>query len=289
MFKDSAHKDHGFALLSALVGLAILLVLVSSMVAISQFGVARSRADLERSQADAFADAVLIRAMLALQDARQDERPRVDGVPTNLTVFGIPVRLIVEDEFGKIDLNAAPPLLLSRLFQTTGLSAVRSDALAAQVDAWRNNEQPSAAPSTLLAQPAKRRIFNLANELLLVDRIDQHMFVEIEPALTVYSGQDHVDQAVAPERALMASLAISADQARLMIEQRSAGDSSGALSVVRNGKVLPGIDQRGWPYHIRAAFVVGSQGYCLDAIIRPTGIAGRGYVVIRWNFAPGVL
>lgn len=289
MFKDSTNRDEGFALLSALVGLAILLVLVSSMVAISQFGVARSRADLERSQADAFADAVLIRAMLALQDARQDERPRVDGVPTNLTVFGIPVRLIVEDEFGKIDLNAAPPLLLSRLFQTTGLSAVRSDALAAQVDAWRNNEQPSAAPSALLGQLAKRRIFSLTKELLLVEGVDQHMFAAIESALTVYSGQDHVDQAVAPERALMASLAISADQAQLMIDQRSAGDSSGALSVIRNGKVLLGVDQRGWPYHIRAAFMVGSQGYCLDAIVRPTGTVGGGYVVMRWDFSPGVL
>lgn len=285
MLKPSADRERGFALLSAIIGLGILLVLVSSLVAISQIGLARSNSDLDRSQADAFSDAVLLRAILALESDSLDARPRVDGVDSTINVLDATVNVKIEDEFGKIDLNAASPLLLSRLFQTAGLDAVKSDEMAEEVEKWRERNTSAHGAGQFDGQLPNRRIFRLVNELMLVPGMDQKTFAAIEPALTVYSGQDHIDQAVAPYQALMASLNLDHEQALRLAEERTTEISPAIVSSVRDGRILPGVDQRGWPFRIRSAFAIASHRYCLDAVIRPTDSSGAGLLIMRKDFS----
>ncbi len=269
----------GYALISAIWARGILMVLAAGMVAISGFGVGQTRAALERGQAQAFADAILAQTVLALQDARQNARPRVDGVPFAETVLGRPVTVVVWDEFGKLDLNAAPVSLFSGLFQSVGKSEAEADVLAAAVENWRaGNAGANGAP--------RRRIFRRTNELLRIPGITPEMFNRIAPGLTVQSGQEQPDRAVAPYETLLALPGITPAAARRMLADRTnVATSPAAMSVFVDGQVALGVDQRGWPFAITCRFRYGQGFYRLDAVIRQTGAPMPPFLVSEKHFA----
>src|SRR5262245_31425353 len=113
--------ERGFALISVLWAISILSLIAASILSTASLSYMMERNSLRRAEAAHIADFAIDRAILALLDARPDQRWRVDGVPRLLTLFGTRVELVVQDQLGLIDLNQADTSLLTRLFQSAGL------------------------------------------------------------------------------------------------------------------------------------------------------------------------
>src|SRR5690348_5865700 len=81
------------------------------------------RNEYETARARTAADAAISLGVLALVDKSPATQWVADGRPYTLTFDGTTVRVTVQDEDGKIDLNAAPLELLAGLFETLGIDA----------------------------------------------------------------------------------------------------------------------------------------------------------------------
>ena len=162
--------------------------------------------------------------------------PFLDGWRTDGTVYlwsfgGGQVWLSVQDEDGRIDLNAAPDALLQGLFASAGLDP---DAAAAMVDAIADFRDPDDLHRLQGAEDrdyaeaglpwgAKDAPFEAVEELQQVLGMTREIYERVAPALTVYSGRRGIDPQVAPREALMALQGIGPEQVEAFLADRAAG------------------------------------------------------------------
>lgn len=157
-----------------------------------------------------------------------------DGGTRSMELDGISVDVALFDEQGKIDLNEADPQLLVGLFESVGLD---EKAALAQVDAildWRDEDDllhPDGAEEEQylaagLRAPANRP-FERLEELRRVLGIDEALYQQVLPALTLYSNKAEVNPLVAPREVLLALPGISADSIDRFIEERRRNYESG--------------------------------------------------------------
>ncbi|HEX9490856.1 MAG TPA: hypothetical protein VF930_11250, partial [Stellaceae bacterium] len=118
------------------------------------------------------------------------------------------IRVSVQDEGGKIDLNAAPLELLSGLLRAVGLGPADAFRLAQTIDEWRQAQQQADAP------PAGRRgasraafrrqatTFRVIEDLRLVPGVTRDIYDRVAPFVTVYSGVADIDPLTAPPQVL---------------------------------------------------------------------------------------
>src|SRR5690606_18402976 len=87
---------------------------------------------------DQAARAGLEYALLRLGDADPETRWVPDGRSYDWDFNGVPVRVRVVDESGKMDLNAADQLLLASLMVVLGAEPAQAEGLAAAIADWRD-------------------------------------------------------------------------------------------------------------------------------------------------------
>ncbi len=169
-----------------------------------------------------------------------------DGSVRSLELDGLVVEVALFDEQGKIDLNEADPQLLVGLFESVGLD--ERSALA-QVDAildWRDEDSLVRAQGAEeeqylaagLLPPANRR-FERLEELRRVLGIDETLYQQVAPALTIYSNKAEVNPLVAPREVLLALPGISAERIDDFIEERRRNYERG-----ERPPLLSGVDPR---------------------------------------------
>ena len=129
--------------------------------------------DWNAARAGSIADQAVSRAILSLLDDRAENQPRIDGVPAPLSIDGVQLRLWIQDESGKINLNFATKELLQSLFVSASMERNDAEGLADRIVARRTPAGPSIA-------------FRSVDELLAVPGVTRAFFARIEPALTVY-------------------------------------------------------------------------------------------------------
>src|SRR5262245_18846773 len=88
-------------------GVALLASLVLSLLSAGSLSHHLVRHGLEAAHGEALAEAAVARAVLGLLDRRAERRWRVDGVAHDLAFAGATMRIAVQDELGRIDLNQA--------------------------------------------------------------------------------------------------------------------------------------------------------------------------------------
>ena len=178
----------------------------------------RSEAQIARNlisaaQARALADAGVQKAWLELLKPPTDlQRWQANGVAHEFRMGDAILRVTIQDEAGKIDLNMAPDALLKGLFKSVGLS---DDANAALVDAvvdWRDAdklkrlhgaEEDDYRAAGKSYVPSNRP-FETVDELQRVLGMSPDLYRKLAPALTVYSRLAGVTTAVAPRAVLLA-------------------------------------------------------------------------------------
>lgn len=134
-----------------------------------------------------------------------------DGSRRALEFEGFQIEAAIQDEFGKLDLNRANPILLQGLFLAVGLEQQEAVALVDAIRDWSDPDElrrPNGAErdeylAVGLAEPANRP-FGRLDELLLVLGMNRELYDKVYPALTLYSGQSQVNPVVAPRLVLLA-------------------------------------------------------------------------------------
>lgn len=206
-------RQGGVALVLVLWVITLLAVIAGNF-AYSMRGEAQiARNLMSAAQAQAQADAGVQIAWFELMKPSTDAlRWRGDAVVHEYAAQGAMVRVSIQDESGKIDLNAAPEALLQGLFRSVGLSEESSAALSDAVQDWKDTDKLRrlhGAEDHEYSVTGKRSMpsnapFKTVDELRGVLGMTPELYRKLAPSLTIYSGQGSVNVKVAPRDVLMA-------------------------------------------------------------------------------------
>jgi general secretion pathway protein K len=182
---------------------------------------------------DALADAAVNLAVLALLDPRADSPRLMNAVDQKIDLGGASIRIRIQDELGKIDLNQTDGSTLVKLFQSAGIDPTAAEALVDKVLDWResnpfkrvNGAKADEYRAVGYDYLPRNGPFQSVDELTLVMGMTRDLYKRVEPALTVYSGRQFVDpQFATPE--VLAALPSIADA-----HAAAAGQSTGSATV----------------------------------------------------------
>ena len=227
-------------LVSVLWGLALLAAIATSFLSSGSTSYRLARNALDAIEVDVAAEAAVNRVVLSLLDPRPEMQWRSDGVPRDFDFAGTRMRIWVQDELGRIDLNNADGSLLIGLFQSVGLDALAAGALVDKILDWRDSsslkrlngaKDPEYRAAGFPYRP-RNGPFQHVDELLLVMGMTPELFARVEPALTVYSGRPSVDPRVATPEALRALPTMDAQKVAALVAARSAQPTVAALSPI---------------------------------------------------------
>lgn len=204
-------REHGFVLIAVLWGLALVTLLMSAAMTQSRQS-AMIAANL-RNAAEARLMANGMVRLLAFKLAQRRGRPEATAEPTSdgrIRICAIATAtawVSIQDVSGLVDLNAAPPALLQRLFEGLGEPPESAAALSAAIIDFRDADEtaspygaeaPEYAAAGLKHGP-KNAPFDVVGELDQVLGMRRDLFEAARPLVTVQSRFPGLDPTVAPE------------------------------------------------------------------------------------------
>jgi len=205
--------QNGVALVLVLWVITLMAVIAGNF-AFSMRGEAQiSRNLLSTAQAQALADAGAQRAWFELFKSPTDVRRwQANGLVYESMLDGATLRVSIQNEAGKIDLNTASDALLLGLFRSVGMAEEESVALLDAVLDWRDADKLKrlhGAEEDDYRAAGKNYVptnapFETVDELQRVLGMTPELYRKLAPALTVYSRQPGVSTAVAPPEVLRA-------------------------------------------------------------------------------------
>ncbi len=149
----------------------------------------------------------------------ENERPRrADGSIYAFALAEGEVRVSVQNEGGRIDLNGAPDELLQALFVSAGLEERSAARLTEAIEDFRDtNDERRAAGGAEdqdyfdagFSYGAKDAPFQAVEELQRVVGMTPELYARVAPALTVHSEEDVIDFRRAPREVLAAVAALT--------------------------------------------------------------------------------
>ena len=204
--------SRGVALLLTIWALALLAVLALGLTANVRTGAGIERDQVALAQARALADAGFWQGLAEMLDPNAAAALPCDGTPYAMTIDGQTTIVSIQDEAGKVDLNAASADQLERLFRAAGMDQQTAASLARNIDRYRaraaaEGRRPQdadfhgSAPARAYA-PA----FLSPQELRLVDGMTPGAYARILPLVTVYNGDWRINP-LAASRTVLLSLA----------------------------------------------------------------------------------
>lgn len=272
-----------------------LLSVIAGNFAFSMRGEAQiARNLLSTAQAQAQADAGIYRAWYELmKPPTESNRWTGDGTPHELALVDGVLRVSIQDESGKIDLNTASEVLLVGLFRSVGVTQEGAVALADSVQDWRDADKlrrlNGAEQAEYLAAgkdySPSNVPFETVDELQRVLGMTPQVFRLLEPALTVYSRQPGVNTAVAQRPALLAIPGVSpemvaqflAQRESLFAQQQAAPVFAGAGAFASGPPGLPVV-----AVHSEVKMADGTV-FVRKAVARITRDPKRPVVVLAWG------
>lgn len=275
---DSRHdRERGIALVAVLWILALLSVLVLGFVAEARTNLRLTRNDRESAEARSIADAGVTLAILGAFDPAAATQWRGDGSIHRLRYDHGTIRARIEDEDGKLDVNAAPVSALQSLFQTLG--AARADRIAAAIDTQRHATMAAARAANDGAPP--RPAFASLDDLRGLPGMTPTLYARLPDFVTVYSGQGSVNPQTAPAEVLQSLPGADPAQIRADLAARQPTSAPGATAAP--GPQLASGSQL-------TVFTVVSEGRTRDgvvftrrAVVKLTGTPDAPYRFLAWQ------
>ncbi len=288
--KQPGRFQAGIALISVLWVLALLTIVASALSFSVRSEAKFARNVISNAQARHAAEGGIYLGLERL--LARSMLPRPDYAAYEFAVGEASVSVVVADEAGKIDLNAAPPELLDGLLRIAGVEAwQRTDIVDAILD-WRDADEATringaedheyqAAGKTYGAKDAP---FDSVDELKLVLGMSPQLFRKIRPALTVYSRQRGINPAAASRLVLLAVPGMGADTVDAYLQLRRESGASGL------SPPPPSIDGRyragatGAIYTIRSrARLAGDIVTELAATVALRGVGEPAFSILSWD------
>jgi general secretion pathway protein K len=271
MVRGEGESESGIAIVAALWAAAILAIMTLSVMQIvrADARVGRGRGDV--AELSAVADAGVNIAILSLLSPRASQPP-VNGVPFTIPFAGYSVRVSVQDEAGKIDLNMVNAATLRALLADAGMETGPAIDVANKILALRGvtpDGQGARAPSGQRLQSVEA--------LQSVPGITAEVYRRMAPLVTVYSQTSWIDPAFSNLGVLNVYRTIdpNAQTAWLRKEEERAG--------LRAADPSPGV-ALGHAFTV-VAEVTGTAGAraVRTATIRLTGQKQQPLLIYAWN------
>jgi general secretion pathway protein K len=228
----SAGSNRGIALISVLWITGLLAVMAASFASSSRTEARLAHNHEESAKAEALADAAVHRAVFGLLDFDPDTAWRAGQAAYSFALGEGDVQVWIEDEDGKIDLNAAPLELLAGLFLALQLPEEQARLLADRIGDFRDDDsdpEPLGAEDDAyfgagLAQGAADRPLATESELLRVLGMTQTLYEQVRPYVTVYSGAEGIDPTRASRAVLQALPGIPPELVEALLTASAAVD-----------------------------------------------------------------
>lgn len=201
--------DRGFALLVVISTVGLMALLVAAFSLSVRTELRSTAAAVENAKAEALADGGASLAILNIIAVRSQSgtvsRFPPDGSPVFCAMSGGVLRVTVEDESARIDLNTANDRLLRAALLGLGLSETNVTALADAVIDFRdpddhrraNGAETAEYNAAGLLHGPKNAPFARAEELAQVLGFDSATLNKLLPFTTVHSGQSGLDATLA--------------------------------------------------------------------------------------------
>ena len=297
-FPASRRRTAGVAFVLVLWVIAMMSVLLGSFALVARTEGLQSRHLFDTTTARYAAEAGLNLAAYGLSKSDPQQKWVADGRPYTIMFDGVEVEISITDDSGKIDINAADSASLKNLFVGQGIEEIQAEELADAIVDWRDPDDLTSLHgaerddyrSVGLPYSPRNAPFETISEIQQVFGMSYDLYVEIEPAITMFSGRSMPSAAYAPLEALMAIPGMTPEQAQLLIEQRQLL-APGQLGQGMSGLLMPDgtpvmADGGGLTYSVKSrATLPNGASTMLDATIRLGGMnsAGRPFVVLRWR------
>lgn len=253
------HRSAGVALLSVLVVIALLAVLASATAVRVRSEMQLAANLVAAAQARSAAEAGVQIALHRLVESGAS-RWQADGAVHEIRLGEALIRLVLEDEAGKVDLNHAPQRVLEKLL--------------------------TAELAERIVERRKDAAFETLDALQQIPGMSPQLFRAVRPALTVHSRQPGVLAAAASRQVLLAIPGSDAREVDGYIEQRVRNRQEGLEPppapstergyLVRNGNATISVHA-----HARLGGAAGQLTATLD--LRRPGI-GAPFRVLDWRY-----
>jgi general secretion pathway protein K len=229
-------RERGVALVVVMWVAILLTVIASSFIYEARTDMLVVHNTVSIARAEAAADAAVQRAVFELY--RADNAPdawRRDGAVRDWSFAGVPIKVEIRDESGKIDINTAADPLLRGLFSSMGSSAEEVTKLIDAMLDWRDPdnlkrvdgaEEPEYRAAGLTYRPANAP-FQAIEELQLVLGMRPDIYRKIAPYITVYSRQPGINPTLASREVLMAIPGVTAQIVDAYIARREQARAAG--------------------------------------------------------------
>jgi len=294
--------SRGLALVTVLWVLVLLSLVAASFTRTIRTEINLTRNLIESAKAEALADAGVYRAVLGLFAPVNQGGWRVDGTVYAWAYGGGEIRVSVQDEGGKIDLNKGQDVLLRILFQSLGLDDQESAALADAIVDFRdpddlrhlNGAEDADYALAGLAHDAKDAPFGAVEELHQVLGMTPALYDRVAPSLTVYSGLRSPHLATAPPAVLDFLSAVSAaafgqefstDTTVPESEPAPPPPSTSLLSaepeIIREGRTTARSGVKIYTIHSEGRMASGAV-FAREAVVRVTG-SNTPYRFFAWR------
>lgn len=242
---------------------------------------------LETAKVNAIVEGAVNRAVVALYESQLERRWKTDSTPQAFEFDGIRIKVSIQDELGKIDLNQADETAFVNLLQSIGLDASSAMNLADKIADWRtttslkhlNGAKEAEYRASGSAFQPRNGQFQAVDELLLVMDMTPEIFRRIEPALTVYSARQFIDPQVAPREALLSLPGMTPEAVETTLAARQSQTASFGGLASDNGAFLSGR-----AFTVRTEFQAVSGMIRHEAVVRMTGNADQPFWLLSWKY-----
>jgi general secretion pathway protein K len=225
---------------------------------------------------------------------------RADGTVYAWALGGTEVRISIQDESGKIDLNGADDALLRGLFLAAEwtdpdgeIAAMGDRDVDALVDAVRdyadeddltrlNGAEDRDYAAAGLPWDAKDAPFEAVEELQQVLGMTPLLYEAVAPTLTVHTGQEGIDANVAPRAVLLALPGTDAEAVESYLSARAGAPEGGGPTFVQAESF--GTRSRSRFFTLRAESRLENGAiYVREAVVALGGRRQQPYRLLSWK------
>jgi general secretion pathway protein K len=242
-------SSRGVALIAVLWVVLLLSVIAGSVAMLTRTELGLSRNLVLSAKAEALAEGGIHLAINALLAPDGEAKAHADGRVWRVELEAGHVDVSVTDVTGRIDLNAAPPELITGLFHAAGAEPELAEILSDRIADWRDADETPRAEGGEQAdytgyEPPLRVAngpFLSADEIMRVPGMTADLWARVADAVTVHSRRPGVNPLYASKTALLALPGMDAAAADSILAARSEAASDPAVRPARRIAEIAGL------------------------------------------------
>jgi general secretion pathway protein K len=291
--------ERGLALLTVLWVLALLSVIATGLVSQTHAELQIVGNMKEAARARALAEGGVFLAISHLLDPSLETQWLPDGRERIFEYGSGAIRIVLQDEAGKIDINAASDELLAGLFAVLGVGSEETARLVDAIADWKdeddlrrlNGAEREDYRRAGLPWVPRNGPFEAVEELRLVFGITPALYARALPFITIYSQNARVNPATASGEVLQALPGARPAEIARFVQARDRAEAERSQTGRAPAPLPPltGLEQFLSPIPSRVV-TIRSEGrtpggglFVREAVVDMTGKADSPYVFLAWR------